>query len=306
MTQFALRRLGLLPIVLLGISLVVFMSLHIIPGDPAQTIAGLDATPETLARIRHDFGLDRPLLIQYLVWLTKVLRGDLGKSIVAGEPVLPLLLERYRNTFLLALSGILFSTLLGLPSGALAALRAHTRYDVGTMILTLAGLSIPVFWAGTLFILLFSVKLRWLPATGNETWKHLILPSITIGINSLGIIARMTRSSMLEVLSQDYIRTARSKGVPESRVIWLHALKNASLPVVTVVGLQFGYLLAGAVVTETVFAWPGIGRLLVDAIFRRNFPVIQGAVLLIAFTFVVLNVIVDLMYAYLDPRIRYS
>jgi peptide/nickel transport system permease protein/oligopeptide transport system permease protein len=306
MTQFMFRRLFFLPIVLVGISLIVFISWHLIPGDPAQAIGGLDASPETLARIRHDLGLDQPLPIQYLVWLSHVLRGDLGKSIATGQLVLPVLLERFGNTFVLALSGTLLSTLLGLPMGVFAARRAHTRFDIGTMILALAGLSMPVFWLGTMLILLFSVNLKWLPATGNETWKHLILPSITVGANSLGIIARMARSSMLQVLSQDYIRTARSKGLPESRVTWMHALKNALLPVMTVVGLQLGYLLAGAVVTETVFAWPGIGRLLVDAIFRRDFPIMQGAVLLIAFSFVVLNLIVDLTYAYLDPRIRYA
>lgn len=297
------RSLGLL-FVLLGVSFIVSVSLRAIPGDPAIMIAGLEARPEELQLIREQLGLDKPVLVQFMNWLWGVIRGDFGNSLLTGRPVFPLLVERFWHTFQLAVIASILAIIIGVLVGVFTAWRRYSILDNVVMVLSLIGVSMPGFWLGIMLILIFAVNLRWLPAGSAGTWKHLVLPTISLAAFSLGIIARMTRGSMLEVLEQDFVRTARSKGLTETRVVLRHALANALLPVITVIGLQFGYLLAGAVITETVFNWPGIGRLIVVSIFRRDYTVVQGAVLVVATCFVLVNFAVDLMYLVVDPRIR--
>jgi peptide/nickel transport system permease protein len=292
--------------VLLGVSVMVFALIRLIPGDPAQLMAGQAATEDVVREIRRSLGLDRPLVVQYGYFLRNAVRGDLGRSLFNGAPVRDELAQRFPRTVRLAAASMLVALLIGIPAGILSATRHLSWVDSLVMVAALAGVSVPVFWLGLNLILIFAVRLAWLPAFGYETWRHLILPSVTLGTASAAIIARMTRSSMLEVLRQDYVRTARAKGVAERVVVSRHALRNALIPVATVVGLQLGTLVSGAVLTENVFAWPGVGRLLVDAVLARDYPVVQGAVLLIATTFVVLNLLVDVLYALLDPRIRYG
>ncbi|MCS7173241.1 MAG: ABC transporter permease [Armatimonadetes bacterium] len=306
MWPYVLKRLLLAFPVLLGVSVVVFATLRLIPGDPAQIMAGQAATQEVVEEIRRSLGLDQPLPVQYLYFLRNILRGDLGRSLFSGAPVVEELGQRFPRTVRLAMASMALAALIGIPAGIVAATRRLSWVDTLVMVLALAGVSMPVFWLGLNLILVFSVRLGWLPAFGHETWRHLVLPSLTLGTASAAVIARMTRSSMLEVLGQDYIRTARAKGLLERAVVYRHALRNALIPVVTILGLQLGTLLSGAVLTETVFAWPGIGRLLVEAVLARDYPVVQGTVLLIATTFVVLNLLVDILYALLDPRIRYA
>ncbi|MDR5682737.1 MAG: ABC transporter permease [Armatimonadota bacterium] len=306
MWRYLLKRVLLAIPVLLGVSIVVFAMVRFIPGDPAQIMAGQAATQEVVEQIRESLGLDQPILVQYAYFLRNALTGDLGRSLFSGVPVSEELGQRFPRTVRLALASIFVAALIGIPAGILSATRHLSWVDSIVMILALAGVSIPVFWLGLNLILVFSVRLHWMPAFGYETWRHLVLPSITLGTASAAIIARMTRSAMLEVLRQDYVRTARAKGLAERVVVNHHALRNALIPVVTVVGLQLGALLSGAVLTETVFSWPGIGKLLVDSVLARDYPIIQGAVLLIAATFVFLNVVVDATYAMLDPRIRYE
>jgi len=304
--RYVLKRVVLALPVLVGVSVVVFVAIRLIPGDPAQLMAGQAATQEVVQQIRQSLGLDQPLPVQYLYFLRNVVRGDLGRSLFNGAPVVEELAQRFPRTVRLALASMAVASLIGIPAGILAATRRSTWVDTAVMLVALAGVSVPVFWLGLNLILLFSVRLQWLPSFGYETWRHLVLPSLTLGAASTAIVARMTRSAMLEVLGQDYVRTARAKGLAERVVVSRHALRNALIPVVTVLGLQLGTLLSGAVLTETVFAWPGIGRLLVEAVLARDYPIIQGATLLIAATFVVLNVAVDVLYGLLDPRIRYE
>lgn len=306
MWRYILKRVVLALPVLVGVSVVVFVAIRLIPGDPAQLMAGQAATQEVVQQIRQSLGLDQPLPVQYLYFLRNVVRGDLGRSLFNGAPVAEELAQRFPRTVRLALASMAVASLIGIPAGILAATRRSTWVDTAVMLVALAGVSVPVFWLGLNLILLFSVRLQWLPSFGYETWRHLVLPSLTLGAASTAIVARMTRSAMLEVLGQDYVRTARAKGLAERVVVNRHALRNALIPVVTVLGLQLGTLLSGAVLTETVFAWPGIGRLLVEAVLARDYPIIQGATLLIAATFVVLNVAVDVLYGLLDPRIRYE
>jgi len=264
------------------------------------------ATTETIELIRERLGLNRSLPEQFVRFVGGVARGDLGRSTRSNRLVTADLADFFPNTIELALGAIFVALLLGIPAGIIAALRPNSPIDLAVMIGALIGVSMPVFWFGLLAILIFSVELGWFPVAGRGSLRHLVLPAITLGISSMAIIARMTRSSMLEVLNQDYIRTARAKGLFDRGVVLKHALRNALVPVVTVVGLQFGALLAGAVITETVFTWPGIGRLLVESIRARDYPVVQGAVLLIATTFIVVNLVVDLVYGFIDPRIRYD
>lgn len=306
MSRYLLKRILLSIPVLLGVSIVVFTMIRLIPGDPAQLMAGQAATAEVVRQIRESLGLDRSLPIQYAIFIGNLLKGDLGRSLFNSAPVVEELAQRFPRTVRLALASMVVASLIGIPAGILSATRHLSWLDSLVMVIALAGVSMPVFWLGLNLILIFAVRLHWLPAIGHETWRHLILPSVTLGAASAAIIARMTRSSMLEVLRQDYVRTARAKGLAEPSVVRRHALRNALIPVVTVVGLQLGTLLSGAVLTESVFAWPGVGRLLVDAVLARDYPVIQGAVLLISTTFVALNVLVDMVYAVLDPRIRYE
>lgn len=296
------RLLQAIP-VLFGVSLAVFLMLHLIPGDPAALIAGNDATAADVENVRQSLGLDRPLPAQYVSFVGKALAGDFGKSFRTGRPVLDEVLPRYANTLALGAIALAIAVLIGMASGILSAVKRQTVVDNGTLLLSLAGVSMPTFFLGLLLMLVFSVWLGWLPLSGMDSWTHFILPAITLSTASVAIISRVMHASLIEVLNEDYVRTARAKGQRETVVIWRHAVRNALIPVVTVAGLQLGYLLGGAVVTETVFAWPGLGRLLVQSILARDFPVVQAAVLLLAVSFVAINLATDLIYGLLDPRI---
>jgi len=304
LATFLSRRLAHAVLVLLCLSLLVFSILQLIPGDPAVNVAGMGASQTDIDAIRHQLGFDRPLWLQFLSWLAGLFRGDWGVSIVSREPVLPILFERFRMTLLLASAGILFAALIGVVLGVNAALKANTATDLLMSVLALIGVSAPIFWIGLLLQFVFSVQLGALPTTGSGSLAHIVLPALAIGGNSIGIIMRTTRSSMLEVLGQDYIRTARAKGVGSRTIVYIHALRNAFIPILTVIGIQFAYLMGGAVLIETVFVWPGIGKLLADSVFRRDFPVVQGAILVIGTFFVLVNMLVDLAYTIVDPRIR--
>lgn len=306
MIRYILRRLLYTVPVMLVASLVVFGILHVAPGDPAKLLAGEDARPEDVALVRANYGLDQPLYVQYGVWLLNVLHGDFGRSIVTRRPVLDEITARLPSTIELAFASLAIAIAGGMAVGIISATRQYSLLDHAMMVLALLGISMPVFWLGIMLIFFFSVDLRWFPTGGTGTPQQLVLPSITLGAASMAVIARMTRSSMLEVIRQDYVRTARAKGLAEQGVVLRHALKNALIPVVTVIGLQFGYLLAGAVLTETVFSRPGLGRLLVTSITSRDFPVVQGTLMLLSISFVLINLLVDILYGYLDPRIRYE
>ncbi|MBE9125785.1 MULTISPECIES: ABC transporter permease [unclassified Coleofasciculus] len=330
----AKRLLNLIP-VLLGITLLVFTFLHLIPGDPAIVMLGERATPEQLEALREQLGLNEPLPLQYLTFLTNLLRLDFGTSIISGIPIIEEIKTRWPATFELSLAAMIVAVILGIPAGVLAAVRKNTWTDNLSMTASLIGVSMPVYWLGLLLIYLFAVNLNWLPPSGRisieaglnfqpitgfyvldtllklnfktllDVLPHLILPALTLGTIPLAILARITRSAMLEVLSQDYIRTARAKGIPERWVIVKHALKNALLPVVTIIGLQFGTLLGGAILTETIFSWPGIGLWIYEGILARDYPVVQGGVVFVSAAFVLINLLVDISYAFIDPRIQY-
>jgi len=314
--RYVVRRLLLLVPVLLGVSIIIFMVLHLSPGDPAEIMLGSQATQADLERLRAELGLTHPLYIQYVHWLGLVVRGDLGRSIWMKRPVLGEVLERFKATLVLTGAGLLLSTVVGLAFGIASAVRPNSLLDRASAVASLFGASMPVFWLGIVLMVLFALWLGWLPASGmyapygggdlRDLLAHLALPAFTLAAASVTIIARLTRSTMLETLGQDYIRTARAKGVVERAVVLRHGLKNALIPIVTVVGVQAGYLLGGAVLTETVFAWPGVGTLMVQGILARDFPLVQGCVLVVALSFVVINLIVDLLYAWLDPRIHYE
>ena len=306
MLQYVIKRLLSTIPVLLGISLLLFFMLRMLPGDPAQVLAGEMASPEDIRLIRHQLGLDRPMYIQYAFFLGRLARFDLGRSARTRNPVTEEIWARLPNTMLLAVVAITLACLFGIPAGIVSAVRPYTWLDYVVTSTAIFGISMPVFWLGLMLVVVFAVWLQWLPAGGTGTWRHVILPSFTLAAFVVAFIARMTRSSMLEVLSQDYTTTARSKGLKEQVVIIKHALKNALIPIITVVGLQFGMLLGGAVLTETVFAWPGVGRLIVDSILSRDYPVIQGAILVFGLLYILVNLAVDLLYAYVDPRIRYD
>lgn len=316
MATYVLRRLVGLVSVLIGISVVVFFLMKLIPGDVAQAMLGLTARPEDVARLREALGLNEPIYVQYFKWLGQVLRGDFGISLQQRTEVLPYVLERFQNTLILTAAATLTSLVIGLPAGIISATRQYSLFDRVSMLLALFGNSMPAFWLGLMSILIFSLNLGWLPTSGmwpvigEQTplvlLKHLILPAVTLGAASAAITARITRSSMLEVIRQDYVRTARAKGLTERVILTRHALGNALLPVLTVVSLQFGFLLGGAVLTETVFSWPGVGLALYNAISFRDYPVVQGGVLVVAIAFVLVNLATDLLYAVIDPRIKYS
>ncbi len=304
MHRYILRRLLLLIPVMLGVSFVVFTIMFFTPGDPAAMMLGERAPAEEVAALRTQMGLDDPFPVQFGRFVFNAARGDLGRSLVSRRPVFQELYSRFPATLQLAASAVLIAVLMGIPIGILSATRQYSAFDAMSMGIALVGVSMPNFWQGMMMILIFSVTFGLFPSSGYGTIWHLIMPAVTIGTSSAAIITRMTRSSMLEVVRQDYIRTARAKGLSEKVVINRHGLKNALIPIVTVIGLQFGWLLGGAVLTETVFAWPGVGRLMVDAIRQRDFPVVQGGVLLLALTFSVVNLAVDILYAYIDPRIK--
>lgn len=298
-----LTRLGAALVVVVGVSTLVFLLVHLVPGDPVEAMLGERAQPSDRAALRAALGLDLPLWEQYRRYLTGLLQLDLGRSFLDQRPVAAVLAERLPATIRLALAGLGIALVIALPLGVLAARCRGTLVDSAAMTLSLAGISIPNFWLGPLLILVFSLWLGWTPVSGDETPAAIVLPAMTLGTALAAILARMVRASMLEVLGEDYIRTARAKGLGESAVLWRHALRNAWLPVLTVIGLQLGGLLAGAVITETVFGWPGVGSLLVDAIKARDFPVVQGCVLLISICYVLVNAVTDLAYVWIDPRI---
>ena len=304
MKSYVLRRLWQAVLVLFGVSIVVFMILHL-TGDPAALLLPPDATAEDVARFRTAMGFDDPWIVQYGRFLKGALRGNFGESLRHGEPAMDLVLERLPATFQLAGAGLLLALCLAIPAGIISAVKRNTAIDYFSTVVALLGQAMPTFWLGIMLILVFSVRLNWLPSSGRGDIQHLVLPAVTLGLFTTARITRLTRSGMLEVLGQDYIRTARAKGVSESPVVWKHALKNASIPIVTIVGIELGTLLGGSVITETIFAWPGVGRLSVQAIFNRDYPVVQAAVFILASTFVVVNFLVDIVYTYLDPRIRF-
>ncbi len=306
MIHFLIKRLLSIIPVLLGISLLLFFMLRMLPGDPAQVLAGQMASPEDVRIIRIQMGLDQPLYIQYAVFLKRLVHLDLGVSARTQNPVIQEIWARLPNTILLALCAITLACLFGIPAGVVAAIRPYSWIDYLVTLASLFGISMPVFWLGLMLMIVFSITLQWLPAGGIGTWKHLVLPSITLASFVVAFIARMTRSCMLEVLSQDYVTTARSKGLKEKVIIVKHALKNALIPIITVVGLQFGLLLGGAVLTETVFAWPGLGRLIVDSILARDYAMIQGSILIFGLLYTLVNLLVDMLYAFVDPRVRYD
>ncbi len=304
MLTFLARRLTHLIPVIFGVSVAVFLMIHLIPGDPARLVAGMEATPQDVENVRRALGLDRSLPIQYLTFVANALTGDFGQSFRTGRPVLQEIGFRYGNTLALGLAAVVIGTLLGIATGIVTAVYRGTWIDNAVLAVSLLGISVPTFFLGLLLMLTFSVYLGWLPLTGSGTWQHMVLPAVTLAIPNAAVISRVTRSSLVEVLNQDYVRTARAKGLSELVVVNRHAVRNALIPVATVTGLQMGYLLGGAVVTETVFAWPGIGRLIVQSISARDFPVVQASVLLLAVTFVVVNLLTDLVYRVLDPRIE--
>ena len=305
MYGYIVRRLLLTAPVLFGVSVLIFAIIRLIPGDPAIAIAGVHASPEYIEQVRKDLHLDESLVVQYGIFVRNLIRGELGSSTMSRRPVAVELQERFPRTIELTLLAMLIAAVVGISAGIISATRRYSLFDNASMLVALFGVAAPVFWLALMLQLLFAVHLGWLPATGRGTFRHLILPSFTLGMASAGLLARITRSSMLEVLRLDFITTARAKGLAEKVIIYKHALKNALIPVVTIMGLQFGILLGGAVLTETVFAWPGVGRLLVDSILARDYPVVQGAVMVLAVSFVLINLLVDLMYAFLDPRISY-
>lgn len=335
MLGFALRRIGLVVPTFIGITLLTFALIHLIPGDPIEIMLGeRGIAPERKALLMAKLGLDRPLWEQYLAYVGHVLQGDLGLSLVTKKPVLGEFLALFPATIELSVCATLFALALGLPGGVFAALKRGKAFDHGLMAASLTGYSMPIFWWGLLLILLFSVYLGWTPVSGRisaimfvpaetgfmlidaplsgkdgafvSALRHLILPSIVLGTIPLAVIARMTRSSMLEVLGEDYMRTARAKGLPPWRVVLIHGLRNALMPVITVIGLQVGTLLAGAILTETIFAWPGIGKWLVQSIYRRDYPSVQGGILLVACVVILVNLSVDLLYGVVNPRIRHA
>jgi len=323
MLRYLARRLLLLVPVVLGAALIAFALLLLIPGDPAIALLGQEVSAEELVRFRHLLGLDRPLPVQFGLYVWRIVQGDFGRSITLHTPVLRLIRSTLPATLELAIVSLLLSIIAGIPLGLLAARRRGGVFDTGTMVLAQLGVSMPVFWLGVLLILLFAVKLDWLPSFGRgpallaavasgdaaavtDSLRHLILPAFTLAFFNLALLTRLTRWAVLEVLEEDYVRTARAKGQTERMVMYRHALRNALLPIITIIGLQFGNALGGAVVTETIYGWPGMGRLVVQAIGQRDFPVVQGAVLILALLFSLVNVAVDLAYGLVDPRIRYE
>lgn len=324
MAAYVVRRLVLLVPMLFGVAVLVFGLLQIIPGDPAAVFLGPEATPEMVQDMRHTLGLDRPVIVQLGLYLANLARGDLGDSIYQKEPVFQLIMQRLPATIELTLCGLFLAILIGIPLGILAAIRRGSLLDASSMLFAQLGVSMPVFWLGILLMYLFSVRLGWVPAIGRGepllralgealsghpqalgvSLSHLVLPATALGFNGAAYISRVTRSSMLDTLKQDYIRTAMSKGLRERTIIYRHALRNALLPVVTVIGLQVGSLLGGAVLTETIFAWPGMGRLAVNAIAERDIPLVQGIILVVAILFSLVNLAVDVLHTVIDPRIR--
>ncbi|NWF54677.1 MAG: ABC transporter permease [Syntrophaceae bacterium] len=303
MKGYILKRLFHSIFVLVGISLVVFIILHL-TGDPAALLMPMDATPEQVAQFRKEMGFEDPLIVQYWRFFKGTLRGDFGQSFRHSQPALDLVLERMPATIQLTAAAMVIALVVAIPVGIISAIRRNSILDHIGMTGALLGQSTPVFWLGIMLILIFSVTIQWFPSSGRGEIQHLVLPAITLGMFTMARTARMMRSSMLEVLGQEYMKTAKAKGLNPGMVIFKHALKNAAIPVVTIIGMELGTLLGGAVITETIFAWPGVGRLAVQAIYNRDYPVVQAAVFILASIFVLVNLIVDLVYTYLDPRVK--
>jgi peptide/nickel transport system permease protein len=301
---FASRRLGRLLLTIFLISTIVFLVIRIIPGDPALVVAGMDATQEAIAAIRTKLGTDQPLPAQYLRWLWKVARFDFGESLISGQPVIKLVFQRFPLTLSLAVLGILISVVIAIPLGVLSAVKRWSLWDYSGMAFSQIGMAIPSFWLGIMLLLIFAVKIPIFPLFGSGSIVHLILPAISLGIARAAIILRLTRASMIEELSKEYVITARAKGLTERMVKYKHALKNALLPVITITGIQLGYMLGGAIITEQVFSLPGLGRLFLTGIYQRDFPLIQGGVVFVAIIFSLINFTVDILYSVLNPRIR--
>jgi peptide/nickel transport system permease protein len=312
MIAYILRRLVMLVPVLIVVGVVVFGLVHLTPGDPAAVILGDRATPEDIARLRTQLGLNDPLPVQFVRWFGNVLRLDFGESIFLGEPVTQALLNRMQPTVLLTVYALTIQVSIGIPAGVFAAVRHNSPLDRSLTVMAISGSAIPTFFLGILLILIFAVRLRWLPSGGYVPFgedpaahfKAMLMPAFALGFSAAGLLARLVRSSMLDVLREDYVRTAFAKGLPEQLVIMRHALRNALIPALTVIGISIGALLGGAIVTETVFTIPGMGRLVVQSIARRDYPVIQGAIIAIAMTYVLVNLVVDVLYVYIDPRVR--
>ena len=306
MLGYFLRRVLLAIPVLLGVATLVFSLIHLVPGDPAQAMLGEGAAPNDVDQLRRSLGLDRPLLEQYGEFLGNAISGDLGTSFRTGQPVTAMIAERVPATAELAIAAMLVAIVLALPLGVIAAVKRGTAADYGAMTFALAGVSIPNFWLGPLLAIVFAVELGWLPVSGRGTFAHLVLPAFSLGLALAAILARMTRASLLDELNELYVRAARARGVSRVASITSHALRNSLIPLTTIIALQFGAVLTGAVITETIFAWPGIGRLLIQSIGFRDYPMVQGCILLIAVTYVGVNLVTDLLYGVLDPRIRFE
>ncbi len=304
MIRYILKRIALLIPILLGVSILIFGVIRLAPGDPAEVMLGPTAEREDIELLREKLGLNRPIVVQYGTFLKNALQGDLGRSIKTNNPVTEELLQRFPATITLAFSSIVLALLVGFPLGMIAALKQNTVWDTLSSFLALAGFSIPNFWAGLMLMLLFSIVVPILPSSGYGSWKHMVLPTVVLAIQTMAVIARMTRSSVLEIIRQDYVRTARAKGIANKLVLFRHIVRNALIPVVTIAGLYFGHSLGGVVITETIFSIPGIGRLLVDAIRSQDYPVVQGGILVFALCVGVVNLVVDVLYAFLDPRIK--
>ncbi|MBY0494122.1 MAG: ABC transporter permease [Cyanobacteria bacterium] len=304
--RYFVRRVFLAVPVLLGVATLVFSLIHLVPGDPAQAMMGDGASPQDVAELRKSLGLDQPLFTQYAGFLRNAITGDLGNSFRTGQPVTTMIVERIPATAELAIAAMIIAILMAVPLGVIAAVWRGTAIDYSAMTFALAGVSIPNFWLGPLLAIVFAVELGWLPVSGRGTLAHLVLPAISLGLALAAILARMTRASLLDELGELYVRAARARGVSNTAAITTHALRNSMVPLLTIIALQFGAVLTGAVITETIFAWPGIGRLLIQSIGFRDYPMVQGCILLIAVTYVTVNLITDLMYGVLDPRIRYE
>lgn len=302
---FVRRILETIPLMLI-ISIFVFMFIHLLPGDPAKTLAGVEATVEEVEAIREEWGLNDPLIVQYGNYMKDLLRGDMGRSLKSSTPVTELIMSRFQYTIQLVLAGVLWAPALGIFIGVMCAIKRGKAFDLGGMLFAIAGLSAPGFWVGLMLIQVFAVNLGWLPSGGLDSWKSLVLPSIVMGLGIMAVLARYSRSSMLETLREDYVRTARAKGQKESVVMFRHAFKNSLIQVVTILGLQIGGLLSGSVITETIFSIPGMGRLLVDSIAYRDYPAIQGLLMIFSLQYVLINLFVDLLYGVINPKIRYD
>ena len=305
MLRYLIKKLLFMIPIIIGSTIIIFLILHLSPGDPVNMIVGPNVTPEVYENISRSLGLDKPLTTQYFIFLGKLLRGDLGQSILQKRPVLDIVLERFPRTLTIGVFSLLLSFSIAIPMGIIAAVKRKTAADYMSMSFSLVGISMPTFWFGLLLLYFFAYKFRIFPLSGYETWKHYVLPVITVGLTDAAVTARMMRSSMLEVIRQDYIRTARAKGVKEIIVITKHALKNAVLPVITLLGMRIGWIFAGSAVIETVFSIPGIGRLMVDAIFSRDYPIVQGSMLILVISITLGNMFADILYALVDPRIKY-